>query len=58
MHIHHIWGGERQLSNWGDDRAEVAVVVAVVPTVAAANNVVDIGSLSMKFQEQQLDQQR
>ena len=57
MHIHHIWGGERQLSNWGDDRAEVAVVVAVVPTVAAANNVVDIGSLSMKFQEQ-LDQQR
>ena len=87
---HHIWGGEQQVGDWGDDRAEVvavavavgvggvagATVLAAVPAAAAfvgvavvggvaaaavvAANVavvVDMGSLSMKFQEQ-LDQQR
>ena len=87
--LHHIWGGEQQGGDWGDDRAEVvavavavgvggvaaAAVLAAVPAAAAVGGVavalaaaadvavanvavvVDMGSLSMKFQEQ-LDQQR
>ena len=84
--LHHIWGGEQQGGDWGDDRAEVvgvavavgvggvaaAAVLAAVPAAAAVGGVavalaavvavanvavvVDMGSLSMKFQEQ-LDQQ-